>query len=426
MSRSRTTSLRSKTRLWRIVWVAPPSSALRLPLRSSSCPLTSPTLRRAPSLDTVNRAIRNVTAAVSEKTLDLDEIAGRLDLLRLVSGPGSLAVSTRRRSPSISVEDSLSTSIFRASPRAKTPVVHTNPDVVATAKAALDAERSAKVLKTALLSVRTTPVVNRRACASATSTSVLKRDLGDLQLAFANGAITGDRLPLPRRPPPPPSPAPSSPESPVHANAYLAALPSPAPWQPSASFGVQPTTAWSVPPTQPEQSAFGAPPPLTFKAPVSFSFAAPTAAPSTTPFSTAPTAAAAGGSRARGSTRQHSSAVQLRPAGASSPAATVAGGAGDVAAFWGAPPTTTPSRPTGFVPFGAAASKPASANGFGHPEEDEEEESDDYEEEDPDGFEQDEEYEGEGAEFDEEAEGEGWSDGEDEEGLDTIGEEEEE
>ena len=350
---------------------------------------------RAPSLDTVNRAIRNVSNAVADKTLELDDLDQRLSLLRLApSSKSSLAVSARHRSPSVA-EESLSTSIFRASPRGKAQEAHST-DVVRTAKAALEAERRARLLKSAVLSTRPTPLMNTQPeTVQLSATAPTRRDLGDLQLAFSRGPITGDRLPLPRRPPPPSHDPSFSEPSPI------AQLGAPLP------FSASPAPSWTMPSALPA-SAPEAPPPLTFKAPVSFSFATPPAASPSTASSPGTQAA----SRTRESTRSHSSAVKLRPSSGSPASSTPSA---DVTSFWGVPKSTTaPSQVPGFVSFSSpsiqtANSRPSSGptNGFGFSQDDSADDDDEEEEDE-------ESYEGE--------EGDEW----DEEGLETLNEEDEE
>ena len=114
--------------------------------------------------------------------------------------PTSLSTSVLRHRPPSFTEASLSTPLkpIRAPP---------SPSVAATAQAALKAERSVGILKRALLAVRSTPLLNVSARGSGGATR--SDALSDLQLAFAAGPITGDRLPLPRRPQPPPTPKPA-------------------------------------------------------------------------------------------------------------------------------------------------------------------------------------------------------------------------
>lgn len=245
-----------------------------------------------------------------------------------------------------SLEDGLSSSILRASPSVDSISTQLHPDVVATARAALHAERTIANFKRVMLASHASSLLTR-----VETKSTKRNEIGDLQLAFSQGPITGDRLPLPRRPPPPPPlPAPIAQPSTV-------SMPTPTRQLPSlfaaATPASQATSAIPKDSSTPTNTASN-PPPLTFKAPVSFSFATPPAA------STPPAGAtSSGGSRSRGSSRTHSSAVQLR----GSPSATGGTAPNGVESQaragtfdWGPLPTVAPTRPPGFVPFSSVSS----------------------------------------------------------------------
>lgn len=418
----------SRTVFWRRNLVDRRSSAF---VRSVLCLARADSSRRAPSLDSVNRAVRNITVAVKEKTFELDELTHRLELLRVQPSTSSaLASSTSSRHRSRSIEGSPNTSaLARSTPiksKALTPATF-HPDVVATANAALNAERSVAVLKKALLAVRKEPLVNKSACANvqAATKQPNKDSISDLQLAFAKGPITGDRLPLPRRPPPPPSP-PSDPPTPKFASSTLPAFSSPVAPRSVAPVAVSapaPAFAWSTPPAPAVSSSWSmpappvdSPPPLTFKAMPQFSFAAP---PTSLP---SPPSTSRGSRNAGTATRSHSSAVQLRPTESpeSKPASTTKASSFD----WGVVPSTTPKKPVGFVSFGGGSTTPLSAPPPASTQaavQDEEDDEDYYEE----GGEEDYEDEKYAEEYTQEWSGE--EDGEFEEGsLATIGEEAEE
>lgn len=349
--------------------------------------------RRTPSLDAVNRAVRNITAAITEKTFELDDLALRLDMLRVQPNtPTSLSTSVlRHRTPSVT-EAPLGTPL-------KSKRAPPSPSVAATAQAALKAERSVGILKRALLAVRSTPLLNVSARGSGGATR--SEALSDLQLAFAAGPITGDRLPFPRRPHPPPTLKPVVVPQPAPTFAPLApsfalpstpsfALPSNTPFDAPTPTAASPSpftaASWNLPP--PQASAFGGLP--AFKAPVSITFSAPIAASSST------TSPGSGRGPARQS-RQHVNAVQLRTTGETSPASTF---------DWGVPPTLTPTKVSNFISFApSAAPEEVQTNGNGEAVEEEEE-----------GFDED----ADGEEGSEE-----WDEGS-EEGLDTISEAEEE
>lgn len=369
---SSSTWLLSKARSTTIESANHPSSKFCL-YKDLECNVDASSVIRTPSLDSVHRAVRNITAALTEKTFELDDLGNRLDLLRLK--PSSSSVSTpstsRSRKPISTPDDAFLVASTRKG-LAKTPQV-TPPEAIATAKAALNAERKAAMLHRALLVVRSNPVINRTASAS-TSKTMAGRPLSDLQLAFSAGPVTGEHLPSPRRavvkaalPKPAPTtsfeitqPAFSKTTPPYTTSSYrapaetlvpaLSFTPTVAQTTPSSAkpFGfsttpkVEPPSAnsWKLPPAPAPNPSFI---PL-FSGPLSFSM----------PSATAPAPVVGSGARSGASrnSRQHSSAVQLRntaPSSASTPTPS--------AAFdWGIP-TSTPGRSSpsrvveGFVPF---------------------------------------------------------------------------
>ncbi|BGP11697.1 hypothetical protein JCM10049v2_007617 [Rhodotorula toruloides] len=268
---------------------------------------------KAPSLDSVSRALRNISLAVSEKTLELDDLTLRLDSVRLQ--PASNATPRRKllqRSSSLALDERL-----QRSPALQPSNVTGDPSNAAvTAEAALQAERSGAILKRALLAARKDqPLLNRSACGS--KTSRLAKPPADIQLAFSQGPITGERLPRPRRFVPPPPSTPSIPSTPTTSSTFansiepITATPTPLLATPSApaassrpplspfatstpiSFGASAVTPTSVPSFTPsaapaaKKPAFGLPsvslasavvPPTAFT-PASFPSAKPTVAP---------------------------------------------------------------------------------------------------------------------------------------------------
>lgn len=318
------------------------------------------------------------------------------------------------------------------------------PEIAANARAALNAERSTAILQRALVATRSKAVVN--CSASASSKSARSAPLSDLQLAFAAGPVTGDRLPSPRR----------TPLKPTSIN-LPKFTPAPSPLSQTKSLFTAPPTFDKVQPSTPKPLTSSTPsqtPIAAFSNPVPLTFGSST--PSTTPLAAPawklPTPAArtsgfpmfsgpltfttpipppelsstsTGGSRggAARNTRQHSGAVQLR-----SPSSINGGNlitstpvVASASFDWGIIPTRSPNRAVeGFVPFGSIP-PPSSSN------QNQIENQNEVDEEE----EQDEEYEGE---FDEEEEGEEeWGSGdedeedylddEEEEGLETIEEE---
>lgn len=106
-------------------------------------------MRRAPSLDTINRTYRNIDMAITQQADDVDRLVGRVSKMNL----SSTQLAVRKSSPFPSeLRDS---SGNRA--------VAVTPNVAATTAAALNAERAAQRLKGALLRVRKEPQLNTQA-----------------------------------------------------------------------------------------------------------------------------------------------------------------------------------------------------------------------------------------------------------------------
>ncbi|BGP35686.1 hypothetical protein JCM10296v2_007538 [Rhodotorula toruloides] len=333
---------------------------------------------KAPSLDSVSRALRNISLAVSEKTLELDDLTLRLDSVRLQ--PASNATPRRKllqRSSSLALDEPL-----QRSPALQKPATTwSSSNAAATAEAALQAERSGVILKQALLAARKDqPLLNRSACGS--KTSRLAKPAADIQLALSQGPITGERLPRPRRFVPPPPSTPSIPSTPTASSTFansfepIIATPTPllaTPSVPAASsrpplspfttstpisFGAPAATPTSFPSFTPSTApvaskrnpgvvpppafapasflpatptvappvespasinASATPPPvfpsLTLKAAPQISFATPISAPSPPSASnTSPAASSRGSASRQTSSRHHTGAVQLKPA----------------------------------------------------------------------------------------------------------------
>lgn len=104
-----------------------------------------------PSIDTLNRAYRNIEVAVSQQAHQVSRLSSRVAKLDIhsVRSPGRSSLS--KRSP----EDVTSTASQRT--------VQVTPNIAAATAAALNAERAAQRLKTALLSVRKQPLLNTQA-----------------------------------------------------------------------------------------------------------------------------------------------------------------------------------------------------------------------------------------------------------------------
>ncbi|GAA6055606.1 hypothetical protein NBRC10513_007070 [Rhodotorula toruloides] len=245
---------------------------------------------KAPSLDSVSRALRNISLAVSEKTLELDDLTLRLDSVRLQ--PASNATPRRKllqRSSSLALDEPLQ----RSPALRKSATTESSSNAAATAEAALQAERSGAILKQALLAARRDqPLLNRSACGS--KTSRLAKPAADIQLAFSQGPITGERLPRPRRFVPPPPSTPSIPSTPTtlseFANSFEPIIATPTPLLATPSVPAASSHSPLSPFTTSTPISFGAPAatPTSFQsftpstAPVAskpaFGFASPTSA----------------------------------------------------------------------------------------------------------------------------------------------------
>ncbi|GAA5834325.1 hypothetical protein JCM11251_007959 [Rhodosporidiobolus azoricus] len=352
---------------------------------------------KAPTLDSVNRAVRNITVAASEKASELNDLSSRLELLRI--RPASTSTPRKgglpRSSSMQTLDKSLSGSPVLRHPFAKASPnkSSSNSNAAAMAQAALGAERSAATIKNALLAIR----------GSVTQINSIKgasSGVAGVQVAFAKGPVLAAQLPPPRKfvPPPPPRPispppllaavARPSPALPCLASPSTSSIAAPPPViaSPSPAFIAAPspaaitqapavsapTSATPTPLVAPSSISFSAspamvsaPPPLfpslNLKAAPTISFAAPTNPPSSTsPGSAANVSPASRGSGAarQGNSRTHSGAVQLKSG--SSPQATV------TSSFdWGPLPAVaqTPSKasgPSGFVSFSSPLSSSTS------------------------------------------------------------------
>lgn len=328
--------------------------------------------RRAPSLDSIQRAMRNITVAATEKGLELDEIAARLHRMQ-VAERGNKPTTPRKTSfamsPLKAVLDQSSILRQSGSPSPGPSAPANGQGASEAAAAALGAERVAGNLKKALLSLRgSAPLVNRTACGS--QTAQLSRPSPEIQLAFSHGPITGDRLPRPRHFSPTRAPVelplmrrskaePVLPASPAtHATP---ATPSEA--GPTPPFGFDLGGSRPEPATASLGSAAAAPPPvfpsLNLKAAPSISFA--------TPVASSPPSSSLATSGSRGlrtqSLRTHAGAVQLKSNGTPPPSAS--------SSFdWGPLPlslaTTTPAKsasaPANFISLSSTpAASPAPA-----------------------------------------------------------------
>ncbi|KAG7089627.1 hypothetical protein E1B28_011292 [Marasmius oreades] len=119
---------------------------------------------RAPTIDTVNRTYRNIDLAIQQQTDDVARLTSRVKKIKASSSPLPLQNS----------------SLGERDPRLPEPVRRpftVTPDVAATTAAALNAERYAHKLKTALLSARKEPLLN--------TTAVTAMKTMDIPVAFS-------------------------------------------------------------------------------------------------------------------------------------------------------------------------------------------------------------------------------------------------
>uniref|UniRef100_A0A0W0F345 Nucleoporin Nup159/Nup146 N-terminal domain-containing protein n=1 Tax=Moniliophthora roreri TaxID=221103 RepID=A0A0W0F345_MONRR len=155
-----------------------------------------PTLR-APSIDTVNRTYRNIDIAIQQQSDDVARLTSRVKKLDLSVPSTSL----------------LRQSVAGRDPRLPDPIVrrpfNVTPDVAVTTAAALNAERSAHKLKTALLAARKEPLLNMTAVAAMKGSDVPvafntpQKKSGDGNGFHFNTPIQGSLFTDPSSPSPP-------------------------------------------------------------------------------------------------------------------------------------------------------------------------------------------------------------------------------
>ncbi|KAG6333222.1 hypothetical protein ID866_5867 [Astraeus odoratus] len=108
---------------------------------------------RPPSLDTINRTLRNIDIAICQQQQDMKDLRKRISRLDIASAR-SVRDDRRRLGGS----------------QTKRPL-NVTPNVAVTTAAALNAERSAQKLKRVLLATRDTPLLNSKAAATPIPTS---------------------------------------------------------------------------------------------------------------------------------------------------------------------------------------------------------------------------------------------------------------
>lgn len=125
-------------------------SSGRLFISFNTTPLIYFILFRAPSLDIINRSYRHIDVAVNHQTRDLAKLVARVSKVNLTVPP-KVDLGREPRLPD------------RPGGRRVYQVI---PHVAVTTAAALNAERSARKLKQALLKIRKEPMLNTTAAAA--------------------------------------------------------------------------------------------------------------------------------------------------------------------------------------------------------------------------------------------------------------------
>jgi nucleoporin NUP159 len=156
---------------------------------------------RTPSLDSIDRTVRNISSATVAQIGELDELSLRVEELRV---SGLFPAPHARRSPSIG-EMSMSRTSSSLTSSAAEPAANGSETRGGTAakiaSEALRSEQSRKLLKETFLSIRKEPVFNQMATQSvqANGSSKWTENSSDLRQAFAEGPIVANKLALPRR-----------------------------------------------------------------------------------------------------------------------------------------------------------------------------------------------------------------------------------
>ncbi|TDL16488.1 hypothetical protein BD410DRAFT_902018 [Rickenella mellea] len=140
---------------------------------------------RPPSLDTINRTFRNIDAAIEQQSSQIDILTARISKLHLTSS--SLNLSTHS---SPSTRDKRLPDVISHRP------FHITPSVAASTAAALNAERSAHRLKSALARLGRVPEINRQAVSPVGKVNVLEWSTAGSKI----GAGGAGPLPLPSTP----------------------------------------------------------------------------------------------------------------------------------------------------------------------------------------------------------------------------------
>lgn len=106
---------------------------------------------RPPSIDTINRTLRNIDLAIGQQQREVDELLRRVSALSINPASDGVSSSSREKCEKYAVVS-----------QTKRPW-NVTPNVAASTAAALNAERAAQKLKRALLASRDSPLLNSKA-----------------------------------------------------------------------------------------------------------------------------------------------------------------------------------------------------------------------------------------------------------------------
>lgn len=216
---------------------------------------------KAPSLDSIQRAVRNISTSVTERIYEMDELAMQMEMARL-SAPTPRAESRARDTRSMSRSRAFDSILDLSEALPKHGAI-SHAAASRSAATAVAADQASKDIKAVFLAARAEPILNRSAIrqtdgAGKNAGSRKDWDSSDLQMAFARGPVTlGQRVA--------PSPAPAAAQA---APAVAPAAPNFGPGaSPSANSRVdapagpssKPAFCFATPPALP-QDIFSLPP----------------------------------------------------------------------------------------------------------------------------------------------------------------------
>lgn len=167
--------------------------------------------------------MRNITAAIKDKTYEIDDLTLRLDVLKIshpagrraVQATSNLSTSTRGLRSASPLAESVgapsSPLRMKSSARAlasETPVV--NPQVATIAARALNDERKAFQVKTQLLATRKEPLFNRSVAEKENNKSRASASAVPISEVISRGPVKFKALPSPKRAAAPPASVPAA------------------------------------------------------------------------------------------------------------------------------------------------------------------------------------------------------------------------